>query len=371
MTGLRVGYVLGTTSGGTGRHVAMLATGCQRAGVSVAVFGPARVRALLAPGVTFDQVEITDRPRPVPDLVAVRRLSRLLALAEVDVVHAHGLRAGALSALALGAGPLRRWPGSHRPALVVSVHNAPPASVWTAAIYRVLERLVARNAAAVLCVSDDLCARMRRLGARAVGTAVVPAPATAPPSGPAELGAAGRPVVLAVGRLTAQKGFGTLLAAAARWRDRRPEPLLVIAGDGPLAGELASAAERTGVAARFLGDRSDVPALLAAADVFVLPSRWEGQPLVLQEALQAGKPIVAADVGGVPDLTGADAALLVPPGDPAALAAAVLRILDDQDLAARLAAAALARASQLPSEADAVQAAVALYRRVAARAERV
>ena len=155
----------------------------------------------------------------------------------------------------------------------------------------------------------------------------------------ADIAADGRPVVLAVGRLAAQKGFDTLIAAAARWRGRRPEPLLVIAGTGPLAGDLSGQAAELGVDVRFLGSRDDVPGLLAAADVLALPSRWEGQPLILSEALRAGRPIVATDVGGVRDLAGDGAALLVPPGDPAAFAAAVLSVLDDRDLAARLSAA--------------------------------
>jgi glycosyltransferase involved in cell wall biosynthesis len=383
MTALRIGYVLGTTSGGTGRHVAMLAGACLREGFSVSVFGPEETRPLFltdaavgsAGGtagegdrpaeIRFEPVQITDRLRPARDAAAVLRLRRLLKRADLDVVHAHGLRAGALAALALQPVPLPRWPGGHRPALVVTVHNAAPAAARTAAIYGLLERLVAARADGVLCVSADLSARMLGIGARNVALAVVPAPAiTAPPS-PAEFGTDGRPVVLAVGRLTGQKGFDTLLAAAARWRDRRPEPLLVIAGDGPLAGELAGQAWKLGVAARFLGDRDDVPALLAAADVFVLPSRWEGQPLILQEALRAARPIVASNVGGVLAVTGPDAALLVPPDEPALLADAVLRILDDRDLAASLAAAALARAAQMPSVADAAQAALAVYGRLA------
>lgn len=372
MTALRIGYVLGTTSGGTGRHAAMLADACLGEGCGVLAFGPADTGSLFSAGVVFEPVEIADRPRPVADAAAIRRLRRLLKRTQLDVVHAHGLRAGALAALALGARPSARHSersGSrrvrHGPALLVTVHNAPPVAARAAAIYALLERLVARRADAVLCVSPDLSARMRRLGARDVALAVVPAPALAAPAAPAELGAAGRQVALAAGRLTGQKGFDTLLAAAVHWRDRQPQPLLVVAGDGPLAGELAGLARELGVTARFLGDCDDVPALLAAADVFVLPSRWEGQPLILQEALRAARPIVAADVGGVSYLTGPDAALLVPPEDPAALAEAVLRVLDDQDLAARLAAAALARAARLPSAAEAAQAALAVYRRLA------
>jgi glycosyltransferase involved in cell wall biosynthesis len=167
--------------------------------------------------------------------------------------------------------------------------------------------------------------------------------------------------VLAVGRLAAQKGFGTLLEAAAYWRDMRPEPVLVIVGEGPLEAELKSQAARLRLDVRFAGHRDDVPALLAAAAVFVLPSVWEGQPLILQEALRAGAPVVATRVGGTPELTGEDPAVLVAPGDAVHLADAVRAVLTDPALAARLRRAAANRARALPGEDDAITAALAEY----------
>jgi glycosyltransferase involved in cell wall biosynthesis len=169
-----------------------------------------------------------------------------------------------------------------------------------------------------------------------------------------------------VARLAPQKGLGTLVEAARRWPVRDPAPLLVFAGDGPLRGALARQAEAAGVAARFLGWRDDVPALLAAADVVVLPSVWEGQPLILAETLRAGRPLVASRAGGIPDLTGEDGALLVPVGDAEALASALLSVLGDRGLATRLGEAAAKRAALLPSEQDAIDAALAAYQRPAA-----
>jgi len=175
----------------------------------------------------------------------------------------------------------------------------------------------------------------------------------------------GGAIVLAVGRLAAQKRFGLLLDAAARWGDIRPAPLLVLVGQGPLAAELQARAASLGLTIRFAGQRPDVPALLSAADVFVLPSVWEGQALILQEALRAGVPIVATRVGGNPELTGEDAAILVPPGDAQRLADAVRAVLGDPAVAARLREAAAARARALPDEDAAVAAALAEYRHVA------
>jgi glycosyltransferase involved in cell wall biosynthesis len=137
---------------------------------------------------------------------------------------------------------------------------------------------------------------------------------------------------------------------------------VVIAGSGPLRTELAEQARDLGAEVRLLGRRDDIPDLLAAADVLAQPSLWEGQPLILQEALRASRPIVATDVGGVRELTGDKAALLVEPGDPAALAAAVLSVLDDPGLAGRLSKAAALRAAALPTESDAIAASVDLYR---------
>ena len=167
-------------------------------------------------------------------------------------------------------------------------------------------------------------------------------------------------MVLAAGRLATQKGFGTLLDAAARWQRRDPVPLLVIAGDGPLARRCVRRPRRPGTDVRFLGARPDVPVLLAAADVVVVPSSWEGQPLIVQEALRAGRPLVASRAGGIADLTGEDGALLVPPGDPGAGRRGA-GLLDDPREAAALAGAARRRAATLPGEAAAVDQAAAVY----------
>ena len=372
MTGVRVAYVVGTVAGGTGEHVAMLARGCAARGIAVTVIGPGRTGrrffpagagAAGAPQGSFVALGIADRPRPARDARAGVRLRGTLARLRPGVVHAHGLRAGAVAALAM-AGRRPRGP------LAVTVHNAPPGGGAPGAVYAVLERIVAHRADVVACVSADLAARMRGRGAtdvcRALGPAVpAPAPAgQAVAAARAGLGEGSHPVVLAVGRLAPQKGFCTLLAAAARWRDRDPAPLLALAGLGPLDQELRAQADAAGIRARFLGQRDDVPALLAAADVVVVPSVWEGQPLIVQEALRAGRPLVASRVGGIPELTGEDGAVLVPPGDAGALATAVRSVLDAPGLAATLSAAALARAAALPTQQDAVEAALALYQRM-------
>ena len=385
---LRVAFVAGLATGGSGRHVAALAAGCHAAGLAVSVLAPAPTLALLGTdaGVETFELGISERPRPASDMFGVARLRTRLASWRPDVVHAHGVRAGAFAGLAIGGPALRR---NRRPALAVTVHNAPPAGRRGRLVYGVLARICARRADLVLCASADLAALMRDLGAAEARQFDVPAPVMRQPSpgevakARADVGAGGRPVVLAVGRLAAQKGLDVLIEAAGRWRHRDPQPRTVIAGDGPLAAALRAQASRAKADVLLLGPRQDVPALLEIADVVVVPSRWEARALILQEAMRSGKPIVATSVGGTPDVVGAsgrrqdsasqqdsasrqDSAVLIPPDDPAALAAAVTAVLDDPRLAARLRLAARAASATFPTESDAVNAAMSSYARLAA-----
>ncbi len=367
-TGLRVGYLLAGTTGGIGRHVRMLADGCAAAGLQVTVFGPADVLDALgfsgqsASGIAAVPVQIADRPGPASVLRSVRALRLALADTGLDVLHAHGVRAGGCAALALR----NQASGPAGPRLVVTVHNAPPRGRLGAAGYRLFERLIASRADVVFAVSADLLARLRQLGARDLRLAPVPAPVAQLPAADAvaavrtSLDAAWRPVLLTVARLADQKGHDVLLAAVAALSPAG-RPVVALAGEGPLAGRLEAQAQAAGLDVRFLGQRSDVPALLAAADVVVLPSRWEGQPLILAEAMRAGRPVIATRVGGVSDMTGADGALLVPPDDPQALAAAINQVLSDDQLAERLGKQAEGQAARLPMAADAIHAALDSY----------
>jgi glycosyltransferase involved in cell wall biosynthesis len=162
--------------------------------------------------------------------------------------------------------------------------------------------------------------------------------------------AAGRPVLEGtvvgnVARLAEQKGQRTLLAAAPRVLGAHPEVRFAIAGDGELREELEEAAKELGGHVFMLGNRSDVPDLLASFAVFAYPSRFEGLCLAVIEAQAAGVPVVATPVGGIREtVVDGVTGLLVPPDDPEALAAAILRLLDDPELARRLAAAACEQA---------------------------
>ncbi|MGP3685083.1 glycosyltransferase family 4 protein [Streptomyces sp. IBSNAI002] len=346
---LRTVQVLGGGAGaGSSAHVRSLATGLAARGVRVTVCAPVEAEGeydFTGAGAQFS-----------PDAVNALRA----ACAGADVVHAHGVRAGMRAMLALRG---RRVP------LVVSWHGDGPAAAGAAGaalgrLSRVLERHVARAAAVVLGASSDLVDRARLRGARDARLAPVAVPAAEPGTEPgkvrAELGAVGRPLLIAVGSLVEHRGYADLLDAAREWRTLDPLPLLVIAGEGPLRTELARRIVEEGLPVRLLGRRRDAAQLLAAADLAVLPSRWEERALLAQEALRAGVPLVATAVGGVPELVGAGA-VLVPPGDAAAFASAVTGLLADAGHRAELVAAGRAQAATWPSEDDTVAQVLSVY----------
>jgi glycosyltransferase involved in cell wall biosynthesis len=158
-------------------------------------------------------------------------------------------------------------------------------------------------------------------------------------------------VVGNVARLAEQKGQRTLLAAVPQVLRGHPEVRFAIAGDGELRQELEEAAKELNDHVYMLGNRSDVPDLLASFDVFAYPSRFEGLCLAVLEAQAAGVPVVATPVGGIREtVVDGVTGLLVPPDDPEALATAILRLLDDPRLARRLVDAARDQARRYTEE---------------------
>ena len=154
-----------------------------------------------------------------------------------------------------------------------------------------------------------------------------------------------RPIVFTPARLHKQKGHVYLLEAAACV----PDAVFVLAGDGPERSSLQELSRKLGIAdrVRFLGQRQDIPQLLACCDMFVLPSLYEGLPLSVLEAMAAGKPVIATAIGGTNEavlhgVTG----LLVPPANPTALAAAVRTLLANEPTATCLAEAGKTRVTR-------------------------
>ncbi|HEX5565583.1 MAG TPA: glycosyltransferase family 4 protein [Streptomyces sp.] len=368
--------VLGGGSARTGAHVRALAAGLVARGLRVTVCAPHSTEphhGFTGVGAHFAPVSGRTEPEAV---VALRA-----ACADADVVHAHGLWAGALAALAL-----RGW--RRRVPLVVTWHTRAQAAGARARLVRLLERRVVRAARVVLGTTSDLVDRARRHGARdaRLAPAAVPVPyrdrdgallfagGSGSPGDPddpgrpaderektrAELGVTGRPLILAVGRLAPHQGHTALLTASRLWRRLDPPPLLAVAGEGPARSALQRRIDTEGLPVRLLGRRDDALELLTAADVAVLPARWEGRATVAQEALRRGVPLVATAVGGLPELAG-DAALLVPYGDADALAGAVTGLLGDPVRRRELAAAGRAQAATWPSEDDTVAQVLSVY----------
>lgn len=152
--------------------------------------------------------------------------------------------------------------------------------------------------------------------------------------------------VAVVATFKEQKGHRYLIEAAAHLRDDYPQARYLLIGDGELRAALERQIAAAGLQATFrlLGTRPDVPALLAAADLFVLPSLWEGLPMALIEAMAAGLPVVATDVSGTRGvMRDGETGLLVPPGDATALAQAMAALLAEPERAAQMGAAARRR----------------------------
>jgi glycosyltransferase involved in cell wall biosynthesis len=162
-----------------------------------------------------------------------------------------------------------------------------------------------------------------------------------------ELGLDDRPVAIIVARIDGHKGHENLLRALALLKRSPACPMLLIVGDGSEKRRMELLAVQLGLdpeRARFLGYRSDIADLLAACDLFVLPSDSEGLPLSVLEAMAHGLPVVATRVGGIPELVGdGRTGLLVPPGDVSALAAALARLTVFPDLRLQLGEAGAAR----------------------------
>ena len=299
--------------------------------------------AVTACGVELVELHLGNRMASGDFLRCVRETAALFRSRRVDVVQYFAWRPGLLAIAAT------RLAGRGR--LVAGRRSMPR----EAGIETLLNHFVARLADRVVVNAEAL----RPRGRMARRTDVIPSGVdterfrTREPRAQAKarLGVpAASPVIGTVGRLEARKGTATLIEAAARLRAERARDLIVmIAGDGPLRGELTALATRLGIAehVRMLGDCPDVREVLAACDVFVLPSHTEGMSNALLEAMAMERPVVATAVGGTPEVMGRDpAGLLVPAGAPDAMAGAIARFLDGPELAARLGGAARRRVEE-------------------------
>jgi len=312
--------------GGLERMVALLA---RRASPRFAV----AALALSGGGRVADEMEFdgtTVRRLALPDYYpgSVLRAARVLVAARPDIVHTHGHFAGVAGRLAA------RLVG-----LPVIVHHLHTHDTTLARRHRRLERLLGGLSRRVLCCSEAVAAHARAdLGLPAellevVRNGIEAAPAATRDEALLRLGAPASPLVGCVGALAPHKGHEILLRAFAALPGAVPRGTLVLAGEGPLRPHLESLAAELGIASRtlFLGERADVRALLPALDLLVAPSIGrEGLGVAVLEGMDAGLPIVASRVGGLPEIV-ADGrtGLLVPEGDSGACAGAIAALLLD------------------------------------------
>jgi glycosyltransferase involved in cell wall biosynthesis len=173
------------------------------------------------------------------------------------------------------------------------------------------------------------------------------------------------PVAIVVAKLLPQKGHRILLEALPAVLGRHPRMRFLLVGEGALADSLREQIRRAGLeeSVQLLGPRRDIPELLAASDLFVLPSLWEGLPMALLEAMASGLPVVASDVSGTREVVqDGESGLLVPAGDVSALAAAMSRLLADREMASRLGQAGRRRVEACYSASAQARQHVELYR---------
>lgn len=339
--------------GGISRHVLQLGDWLSARGHDVAYAGAPGPWLNEGTGRRFVAADIHTVSGDRKGAALLGRLSALAASAlklrawlrrhPVDVIHAHESAPALVARLAaIGAGV----------PVVLTYHGADPGRV------RQFGAVARACAAKVICVShrsaDDLAADggVPRDRIEVIGLGVAEAPAPDPARVTALrsrlLGQDGSVLVVTVARLTHQKGIDILVQAVARLAGHMPHVRFVVVGDGPLEkqAQLWAAEARVADKIAFVG-RSEEPDLyLAAADIFLLTSRWEALPFTIAEAFRAGLPAIATDCGGVAELIDDTVGRVVPVGDPVRVAEAVATLAADRGLRETLAAGALARSRE-------------------------
>ena len=333
---IRVVEVLATgTNGGAQEHLYSLVTRIDQARYDVSVVSlsaGSAVRKLQRAGVPVLVIDAPD------DSIAVGALAAHLAEVRADVVHAHMYRAETVAAravIALGEA------GQRRPYLVATAHSSRVRAEEDRAGLLELTPQFAR----IIAVSRAIEAKLAHEGRDIVPVSLIhngvdlqrydhQEPCCTLPE---EYGMeAGSQIVGVVARLEPEKGHPTLLEAWPAVLRAVPDVYLLVVGEGSRRDALEAQARELRIAHRivFTGRRDDVPAVTAALDVAVLPSYREAQGLTILEAMALSRPVVASNVGGIPEMI-ADGVtgLLVPPHDAAALTAAIVRLLTDHPYA--------------------------------------
>ncbi len=342
----RVLQVLEATIGGTRRHLRELSLGLCERGWTVDIACAlerdpdfARDVALFqSRGIGMHPVRMVRRPDPCADAAAVHRLAAILRDVRPDRVHAHSTKAGLLARLAArGTG----IPVVYTPHCFAFEMDAAGPLRW---LYREVERRAIPLTACLIAVSRSEQAAALALGYPPGRVRLIPNGIPIPVEADARPAARARIYDVAfIGRFCRQKGVDMMIEAMARLKAQRPGLRLAVMGGGSrrIARRLA---DLRAITAFSFGEGESVQRLLSQSRILAMPSRWEGLPYLLLEALAAGTAVAVSGVGGVTDVvTDGREALVFPPGSAPALERALIRLLDDEGLQQRLTEAARLR----------------------------
>lgn len=327
---LRVLQVFEPPDGGVAEHVAALSTGLVGLGHHVEVAGPraSAVRDALSAEMPYCALPFGRSYRlPTRDIAALSSLVAVLRRDPFDLVHAHSAKAGVVARVAARVAGVPCLYTPHAYPFIGDV------SLARQGFATAVERALARWTSQTICVcrAERDEALRRRVGSpgrlQVVYNGVGPCPEVDRDPYLERLGK-DRLLIGAVSVLRRQKGIDILLEAAAAILAADARAHIVVVGDGPLSDAHRRHAARLGLAGRvtFLPFRHPGARALRALDVVVIPSRWEAFPIAALEAMACATPVVASSVGGLPEALAGGGGRLVPPGDPAALAAAILEL---------------------------------------------
>lgn len=283
-------------------------------------------------------IPLTRNPNPFKDLKALAMLHMAIREFKPDLLHLHTFKAGLLGRIVAF---LSKIPVVYTPHAWSFVEGTP--WYWRASSIP-LEWFAARLGGKIICVSRDEFRLAQRYGIATPNNSVLVYNSVRDNSLRARLTVGGEVRVVMVGRFVRQKAQALLVEAFAQLK---PTPArLWLVGDGPNLAEVKSLVVRLGLQDKvtLLGNRADVPELLADAHIFVLSSNWEGLPISILEAMRAGLPVIASDVGGVSEVViDQETGFVVPRGNKQALVVALQTLIGDSNLRSKMGAASRKR----------------------------
>lgn len=289
-------------------------------------------------GVRGYQLDIPDRLTPFRLPWLVLQLVQIIHKEKPAIIHAHGYVAGTVAAL---AGPV-----SGAKITICTLHNLFPPGANSVA--KKALQVCGRSCKKLIAITNAVKESAARAGVNPDKFVIIPNGIDPAPYQQSynrdEIRSSlkinsNAPLILTATRLIPAKGIEVLLGAVANLKEKIPQLRTVIAGDGPHRSQLEQLCEKMELTGfiQFLGERKDIPHLLAASDLVVVPSLAEGQSLIVLEGMASHLPVIASDVGGMREMIqDGKTGLLVPPANPTALAQAIGLVLADKNLAKRL-----------------------------------